>query len=256
MSSLQTSTGNFVRHERAGRFITPSTVNMPGHLTARLAINPQTRADAFRVRHESYLSGGYIDARPDGMFSDDNDDMPNSQTVVVYKDERPVASIRFCILDLDPALQGWDDIPALHIFPDEVRNLMENIAASQPGPARAPRAIEINRLVRHPDFATDHELVFVLFRFATYMVLHYDTDVTLSCVRRNHMPFYRRIIKLDNIAGPRRYAGVKFETHLMACERAKYESVVREVPIFNASQITQGGYDSLFSGETVAVFGE
>ncbi len=133
-------------------------------------------------------------------------------------------------------------------------SLLQDVRDNAPNGAKHPRAIEINRLVRHPDFSKDYELVFVLFRFATYMTLHHQTDVMLSCVRRNHMPFYRRIIKLDDIAGPRRYAGVKFETHLMACDRSKYESVVQDVPIFNSNKITQGGYDDLFRGEAVNVF--
>jgi hypothetical protein len=256
MSALPLATASLVRHQRNGRPDIQNPGNTGSDLTACLALDRRTRAHAFSVRHDSYLSGGYIDARPDGQFSDAHDDMPNSKTVVVYKKARPVASIRFCILDTDPNAQGWDDIPATHIFPDEVKALLDNVPpVSRDGVARAPRAIEINRLVRHPDFKDDRELVFVLFRFATYMVLHYDTDITLSCVRQNHMPFYRRIIKLQNVAGPRRYAGVKFETHLMACEREKYASVVRDVPIFNSAKITKGGYDGLFRGETVNVFG-
>ncbi len=254
MSSLPSSSVNLLRHERPGRQIIQAPGEGSNDLTARLAIDPQTRADAFSIRHDSYLSGGYIDPQPNGQFSDANDDMPNSQTVVVYKNNRPVASARFCILDTDPAMQGWNDIPALHIFPEEVTALLQEARENAPNGARHPRAIEINRLVRHPDYSTDYELVFVLFRFATYMTLHHQTDVMLSCVRRNHMPFYRRIIKLDNVAGPRRYAGVKFETHLMACDRSKYESVVQDVPIFNSNKITQGGYDGLFRGEAVNVF--
>lgn len=263
MSSSSLATANLVRHERNARQEILPQKDLSTQLTARLALDEQTRADAFSVRHDSYLSGGYIDEREDGLFSDENDDMPNSQTVVVYKNERPVASIRFCILDTDPALQGWNDIPALHVFPEETQALMDGINAANREKALAEgtemkyaRAIEINRLVRHPDFANDSELVFVLFRFATYMVLHHDADLTLSCVRKNHMPFYRRIIKLQNVAGPRQYAGVKFATHLMACDREKYASVVRDVPIFNSAKILQGGYDGLFDGETVNVFGE
>ncbi len=257
MSTLPLATASLVRHQRHGRSDCQAPAISPSDLTACLALDRRTRAHAFSVRHDSYLAGGYIDARPDGQFADAHDDMPNSKTVVIYKKARPVASIRFCILDTDPNLQGWSDIPATRIFPDEVKKLLDNIStASGDGLPRSARAIEINRLVRHPDFKDDRELVFVLFRFATYMVLHYDTDITLSCVRQNHMPFYRRIIKLQNVAGPRRYAGVKFETHLMACEREKYASVVRDVPIFNSSKITKGGYDGLFRGESVAVFGD
>ena len=255
MSSLLSSSVNLLRHERVGRPTVQASAATSPELMARLAVDESTRADAFTVRHDSYLSGGYIDARADGQFSDANDDMPNSQTVVIYKKDRPVASIRFCILDTDPAMHGWSDIPAMHIFPEEVKALMDQVRASQPaGAQRHPRAVEINRLVRHPDFSTDSELVFALFRFATYMTLYHDTDVMLSCVRRNHMPFYKRIIKLEDVAGPRRYAGVKFETHLMACHRAKYDAVVEEVPIFNCSKITGGGYDAMFEGETVTVF--
>jgi hypothetical protein len=253
MSALQVSPVSLVRHDRGGRGPAPAALPSHGRLTARLALDRKTRAHAFAVRHDSYLSGGYIDRRPDGLFADEFDDMPNSQTVVVYRDGRPVASIRFCIIDTDPAKTGWQDIPASRIFPDEVKGLLDQATAGRV-PPRPARALEINRLVRHPDFADDKELVFVLFRFATYMVLHHEADITLSCVRRNHMPFYRRIIKLSNVAGPRRYAGVKFETHLMACDRSKYESVVRDVPIFNCAKITAGGYDALFEGETVSVF--
>jgi hypothetical protein len=267
MSSLPLAAKNLVRHERHLRQDVQPQRDPSNDLTARLALDARTRNDAFSVRHDSYLSGGYIDARPDGLFSDENDDLPNSQTVVVYRKSRPVASIRFCILDTDPTLQGWDDIPALHVFPEEVKTLMDNVnaahltaALSSAGrpetPQKFARAVEINRLVRHPDFKDDSELVFVLFRFATYMVLHHDADLTLSCVRKNHMPFYRRIIKLQNVAGPRQYHGVKFATHLMACDREKYASVVRDVPIFNSAKILQGGYDALFEGETVNVFGD
>jgi hypothetical protein len=262
MSSSPLASANLVRHDRLRQQVQPRR-DMSSTLTARLAIDAKTRADAFSVRHDSYLSGGYIDPRPDGLFLDGHDDLPNSQTVVVYKQSRPVASIRFCILDTDPALQGWDDIPATQIFPEEVKALLDNAnelaaneLAAKASPRRYARAVEINRLVRHPDFRDDSELVFVLFRFATYMVLHHDADITLSCVRKNHMPFYRRIIKLENVAGPRQYHGVKFATHLMACDRAKYASVVRDVPIFNSAKILQGGYDALFDGETVKVFGE
>lgn len=262
MSSLPVSNANLVRHQRQFHQSVQPQTQAINDLTARLAIDPQTRADAFTVRHESYFASGYLDPQPSGMFSDEYDDLPNSQTVVVYKKRRPVASVRFTILDTDPTAEGWDDIPALHMFPEEVKALMDNVnakyeeAARSGEPRKYARAIEINRLVRHSDFKDDSELVFVLFRFATYMVLHHEADITLSCVRKNHMPFYRRIIRLENVAGPRHYRGLKFATHLVACDKEKYASVVRDVPIFNSAKILGGGYDALFEGETVNVFGE
>ncbi len=251
MRSLPVSTVSFVRHERPERH----TAELRSDLTARLAIDPQTRQDAFAVRHDSYLSGGYIDRDAAGIFADRYDEMPNSQSMVIYKNSKPVASVRVCILDTDPALTGWREIPAANIFPDEVAALLRNVEAAPGATGRPARAIEINRLVRHPDFATDYTLVFALFRLATFMVYHHQTDLMMSCVRRNHTGFYKRL-HFHNVAGPRRYAGVKFETNLMACYRSGYDNVLRDVPIVDSGAMTSGCYDGLFRGEAVSVFGD
>jgi hypothetical protein len=202
----------------------------PLGLTACLAVTEQQRRDVFALRHTSYLSGGYIDPRPRGLFSDPYDAQPNCQSIIVYRGERPVASVRVCVLDTEPARTGWQDIPATHVFPDEIGTCMNDVAA-EPGrdPLAPVRAIEINRLVRHPDFATDFSLVFALFHLAGYMILHHETDIVFSCVRKNHVPFYKRL-KFTQIAGPRSYPELKFSTNLLACSRENYDAVQRMMP--------------------------
>ncbi len=196
-------------------------------------MDDQTRADAYAIRHASYLSGGFIDAQPNGLFSDADDLKPNSRSVVVYKEGRPVASVRLCVLDLDPALTGWDEIPASRIFPEAIAELTASVPHNRPA-----KLTEINRLVRHPDFATDYQLAFVLFRFVSYLVIEANSDMMVSCVRRNHTPFYKRM-HFGYIAGPARYAGVKFETNLMACFNTRYEAVAKDVPFFDTSTGSQ-----------------
>jgi hypothetical protein len=242
MKSLQSTPVNFVHPHRQDRQAAPGA----GGLTARLALDRKTRSDAFALRYTSYLAGGYIDPSPGGLFSDADDERPNAQSVVIYKHGRPVASVRLCVLD--PARAGWDEIPASRIFPGEVAGLLRDAA-----PGGGARATEINRLVRHPDFATDYELVFVLFRFVSFMVLKEQSDMMLSCVRRNHTPFYKRL-NFAPIAGPRRYAGVKFETSLMACPRAGYHANLRNFPIVDSGALESGCYDGLFNNQTVNVF--
>lgn len=217
-------------------------------LTARLALDDETRADAYAIRHASYLSGGYIEPRPDGLFSDADDLRPNSRTVVVYRQGRPVASVRLCVLDMDPALTGWDEIPASRIFPEAVAELAAGL-----NPARPARLMEINRLVRHPDFATDSQLVFVLFRFVSYMLIETESDMMLSCVRRNHTPFYKRM-HFEYVAGPRRYAGVKFETNLMSCPLSRHGLIMRDIPLVEIDGKTEHAYGALLDGETIDVF--
>ena len=217
-------------------------------LTARLALDEQTKADAYSIRHESYLSGGYIDPIPGGLFSDADDLKPNSKSVVVYKWGRPVASVRMCVLDYMPGLEGWDEIPASRIFPEEVAELAASVQHGRP-----PKLAEINRLVRHPDFATDYELVFELYRFVGFFGAEERSDMTLSCVRRNHTPFYMRL-HFEYVAGPRRYAGVKFEANLMTCRNSRYDSVLRDIPMVDTGRGPQSSYAGLLRGETVSVF--
>jgi hypothetical protein len=245
MSALQTATVGFVRAGRRDRAEIPA----PSHFTARLADDPRTRADAFALRHASYVAGGYIDPRPGGLFSDPYDDRPNCSSLVVYKNARPVASVRLCVLDTDPAKTGWGDIPAAHVFEDEVNALL----AAAPASGKPAKATEINRLVRHPDFATDYELVFILFRFVSFMVLRQESDMMLSCVRRNHMPFYKRL-EFCSVAGPRAYPELKFSTNLMACPQASYDTILNNYEILNSRATVTGCYDGLFRGETVSVF--
>jgi hypothetical protein len=246
MSSLQYAPVNLVRTQHR-----PQTTRheRPG-LTARLALDRKTRNDAFGLRHASYLAGGFIDPYPSGLFSDSHDEMPNSQSIVVYQGSRPVASARICVLDTDPDVTGWSDIPAQRIFPEDVAALL----AEHANGINPPKALEINRLVRHPDFASDFTLVFVLYRLAGFMILKHDANVVLSCVRRNHTPFYQRL-QFNKVAGPRRYAGVKFETNLMVCPREKYGYVAQNLPVFEAMSVDSGNYDRLLRGDTVNVFG-
>jgi hypothetical protein len=242
MSSLQIATTNTIRGSAKRQ------VSGAG-LTARLALDDQTKCDAYAIRHASYLSGGYIDALPDGLFSDADDLKPNSTSIVIYKQERPVASVRLCVLDQLAGVPGWDEIPASRIFPEAVAELA---AGTQGG--RPTKLTEINRLVRHPDFATDYHLAFVLFRFVSYMMLGTNSDM-LSCVRRNHTPFYKRM-HFNYVAGPRRYAGVKFETNLMLCPENSIDNIRADMPIVGADEQTIRSYAGLLHGETVNVFME
>jgi hypothetical protein len=221
----------------------------PAGLVARIAADPQTRADAFALRHISYLAGGHIDPRAGGMFSDPYDDQPHCNTIVVYSKQQAIASVRVCLLDTARHGICTNMLPAGSVFPEEVTALLN----SAPGCDINPRAVEINRLVRHPDFLDNYKLVFVLFRLAGYMIIHHNADIVLSCVRQNHVAFYQKL-KFETVAGPRTYHGVNFATRLMACFRAEYDNVRRSFPIVDVNPALQAVYDGLLEGRTVSVF--
>jgi len=242
MSLAKHAPAAFVRPQKAGTENRFQSLK----LSARLALDRQTKTDAYRLRHDSYIVGNYIDPMPNGLFSDAYDDLPNSQSLVVYQGKRPVASARVCVLDTDPQLTGWDQIPSARIFADEIAASM----AAHAKPGIPPKAMEITRLVRHPDFADDFSLVFVVYRLIGFLILKHNADIVMSCCRHNHTRFYQRLA-FEKIAGPRHYPGVKFETNLMAGPAAKYGDVAKFV---GAAMGDNSHYAPLLDGETVPVF--
>ena len=241
---LQTTTpviAPIARHSQAQRRIDPA------QLTARLALDRKTKQDCYKLRYLSYFAEGHIEARRSGTFSDEYDDQPTVQTVVIYKGSRAVASTRICTLTrgLDGSNSG--SIPAQQVFPEETEALFGRDVASP-----VEQVVEINRLVRHPDLADDKSLVFLLFRLAGYFILKNDAGAVVSCVRRNHIPFYTRL-RFNEVAGPRVYHGVKFSTHLLSCLRPQYDMVRRMVPLLDVAGAARTQYDRLCQGETVAV---
>ena len=87
---------------------------------ARLALDPQTKRDAYRLRYDSYLTSGYIEPNQDRFFQDQYDDLPNCQTIVIYDEDLPVASVRTCTL----SLASGQRTPASDAFPEEVNELL------------------------------------------------------------------------------------------------------------------------------------
>ena len=219
----------------------------PAQLTARLALDRKTKQDCYKLRYLSYFTEGHIEARRSGAFSDEYDDQPTTQTVVIYKGNQAVASTRICVLTRGPDGSDAGSIPAQHVFPGETEALLRRDVASP-----VERVVEINRLVRHPDLADDKSLVFLLFRLAGYFIIRSDAGAVVSCVRRNHIPFYTRL-RFSEVAGPRVYHGVKFSTHLLSCLRPQYDTVRRMVPLLDVTGTARTQYDRLCQGETVGV---
>lgn len=234
-------TTSFARSSRAVR------QNGPSQLTVRLATDKKTKQDCYKLRYLSYFSEGHIEPRRSEKFSDEYDGQPGAETVVIYKGARAVASTRIGLLTrgLDGSASG--SIPAQHMFAEEIENLFRRDVASP-----VTRVVEINRLVRHPEHAEDKSLVFLLFRLAGHFILKHDAGAVVSCVRRNHVPFYTRL-RFSELAGARAYHGLKFSTHLLGCLREQYDAVRRMVPLLDVSGAERERYNRLSQGETVTV---
>ena len=240
---MSTTSATTVQGGVAARERKQSRISAYSGLQARFALDRQTKKDAFRLRHLCYHSNGYINARTNGEFSDPYDTVPSNTTIVIYKDARPVASVRVCGMDPSSANPKARDLPVSHVFPEDFVGLLKP----------AERAVEINRLVCHPDQSHDQGLVFILFRMVGFMIQHHDPDLVTSCVRSNHVNFYKRL-RFESIGTPKKYTGLNFITSFLVCRRESYDRVSKAVPALSISPSAHAGYNGLFRGESVPVF--
>ena len=207
---------------------------------ARLALDPETRRDAFRLRYESYRDQGHIETNRTGMFEDQYDDLDNSRIVVVYDHRGAIGSVRLCLLNSPDATS-----PAMESFPGELARLAGRFGAGNV-------AAEITRLVRSPAAADDPALVFLLYRLANYVGYFERVALLLASVRRNHAVFYRRLgfaIETE----PRPYPGLTCLMQLLSCDRAAYEKSFQRFPLIAPFASGSTPLDGLLGGHPVEI---
>ena len=187
-----------------------------GGYEAKIASDDAAKADAYALRYRSYLAGGHIAPNASQSFSDRFDELPNATTIVVYRLGQAVGSVRVCLVRRGPGTPS----PGREAYPEEVEALLQGCGPAGPG----FDGIEVNRLVCAPEAANDQSLVFVLYRLAGRLTLAAGPRVGYACVRRNHLPFYRRI-HFREIAGPRPYPGLSCPMQLLSSTRSAWDDV-------------------------------
>lgn len=210
--------------------------------TARLARDTATRQDAYALRYLCYLDGGFITPNKQKSFSDKFDELSNTETAVVYQDDEPIASVRACFLSLSSPTPA----PARDTFPNEVEALLSPYRRSD----RGMEAVETTRLVTSPRFANDQGLVFMLYRLAGLLGIQRDVRILLSCVRHNHVPFYRRL-RYKEIGGPRIYPGLTCPMHLLACSRGDYDAVRGRFPLMDPDAFPRDDVSGFLIGHSM-----
>lgn len=212
--------------------------------TARLAVDERTRHDAFALRYRSYLNSGFIEQNLTKLFIDKFDDLPDTQTVVVYDQDRPLASIRLCYLSRHTPVSS----PAQGTFPEAVTQLLAGSPVGQCG----HEAVELTRLVRCPSAANNQGLVFLLLRVAGHLALQTDFRIILSCVRQHHVAFYKRL-RFQEATELRSYPGLNCPMQMLTCSRADYDKARAGFPIINPGATPAGDLDGLLNGKVVSL---
>ncbi|MFL5251557.1 MAG: N-acyl amino acid synthase FeeM domain-containing protein [Rhodopila sp.] len=211
---------------------------------ARLALDAQTRRDAYRLRYDSYLASGFIEPNETRQFQDIYDDLPNCETTVLYDQGEPVASVRTCTL----AFGSRQRSPAMDTYPEQVTTLLARHAAD----GFSGRGLETTRLVRSPAAENNQGLVFLLYRLAGYVGMIAHTQVLLACVRQNHVSFYKRL-GYEAVTEPRAYPGLKCPMLLMSCTRQRYDEIRTSFPLIDPYAGGTETLDGFLSGETIPI---
>lgn len=210
--------------------------------TARLAVDDLTRRDAYRLRYNSYLASGHIGPNDAELFSDLYDAMPNTQTIVIYQDDVPAASVRTCTFSSGTGQRS----PAVDTYPDEVNKILNH----QSDITLGRRGIETTRLVRSPACENNQGLVFLLYRMAGYVGMMAHTQMLFACVRANHVPFYKRL-GYQPAAEPKPYPGLSCPMQLMVCTRERYDEVRMAYPVIDPYTSATDPLDDFFDGAPV-----
>jgi hypothetical protein len=219
-------------------------------ITARLVVNENGYHEVQRLRYDAYLAAGYLQPREITLFADSHDALSSSQSLVMYLDGLPAASVRVCLLDNSNSDAEGGQLPASAMFKTEIETFLKQRADQGCG----TNAVEITRLARSPVHAKNLALVLGLYHVAGYLILHFHADVIFAAVTKNHTSFYRRM-GFREIAPPKDYPGLNVQTVLMGCLLEEHRGIPGRTLALKEMSLSDDTYLGLIAGERVPVFG-
>ena len=200
-------------------------------IQCRVADTSETRRQVYQLRHECYLRKGSIEPRPDGLFHDAYDEMPNHFSFLVSGEGEPMATVRISVVRPD---LGWTESPAKAVFGDHSA-LLEIAGQSY---------VEASRLCFGPQARRD-AFVRLLGQKAALAEL-FKAEWLVACPRVEHTHVYINLFGFRPMASPRKYFGVNFETQLLGIRRRELAEYVKNAkPMVHA---WTSAFDSLMKG--------
>lgn len=176
------------------------------------------RDEVYSLRYKAYRSESAIEKSPSESFKDEYDDQPNHILWALTEDEKVVGSIR----------TTWYE-PSLDYTIPEMKSYGEDIARTIPPETRL---LSGNRFVTDPTRAI-RSAHYVMLLLRHYMVVAaIKCDWAVCAVRLNHLPFYRRVLRLERASEGRIYPGLTCSMNLMVCDfRKNIDKVYEANPI-------------------------
>jgi hypothetical protein len=168
---------------------------------------PESCRQVYRLRHACYSRNGSIEVRPDGMFRDRYDGLPNHFSFLMRgAAQEPLATVRISVVRQEP---GWTESPAQAVFGDHPA--LQAIARES--------YVEASRLCFAQQARRD-AFVSLLGHKAALAQL-FGAAWLVACPRIEHTAVYQKMFGFHSLAAPRKYFGVNFETQLLAIRTAE-----------------------------------
>lgn len=176
----------------------------------------------YRLRYEAYRREEFIPVNAERLVRDEFDGLRNSYCYGIYIDDQLVSSIRFHYLT-----PQFRDSPSHSVFTDVLDPILDQgFTILDPGRFTA----DYEASLAYP------ALPFLTLRIATMAVWHFSVKYCLNSVRPEHAPFYRRVFRSTEFAGPRYYHGLSFPMVLYACDiPVIYADLLRRYPFFQST---------------------
>jgi len=191
-------------------------------LRIKRVISADLRDQVYELRYRAYRSENAIPVSRSERFFDDYDGQPNHVTFALMEGPRLVGSIRGTWFDPDR--------------PDERIPEMERYASSiQSITSEGSKILSGNRFVIDPHREKkSHLYAFLLIR-QLMLLAHRRADIGLAAARKNHLPFYKRVLKLNRVSEAMTYPGLTCEMYLTSCRfQENIESVYQRYPILKS----------------------
>jgi len=188
----------------------------------RIAEDEEEFQAIFKLRHDAYLNEAAIMPMADGIFEDAYDEMDNCWNFGIYADGVMVSALRCHLITPDKPYG-----PAVDFFPDIIRPLLDE----------GKYLVDPTRFVASKAMSALYpEIPYITLRAACMTYDHFDADLCLASVRKEHRAFYRRVFRANILCEPRPYPPLTVQLGLMATNVASFrEKLLRRYPIFESS---------------------
>lgn len=186
-------------------------------------VSPDVTVDpVYRLRYEAYRRESFIPVNVEEMCLDNLDGTPNGMSFGVYLENELIASLRVHHVTMEHRFG-----PTMKIFPEIIGPMLDK-GVTFMDPSRF--TVDKDASLAMP------ALPFLTLRIATMAAEYFNVDYTLSLVRPEHGPFYRRVFLSEKWSDVRRYPDIDFDVVLYSLNlRQVRDAVGDRYPIFKST---------------------